>query len=625
MTDGDLLARYVGGSSEAFEQIVIRHADMVYAVCLRMLNEEQAAEDTAQATFLLLTRKAASLPKNTLLSGWLYLTARNMSREYRRSSLRRHKHEREAAKVMTNHKSKEDEWEQMRPWLDSALEELPAPQREALVLRFFSGLSEDDAAREAGCPAKTLRTRLSRGLDSLRGLLQRRTVVSSSIVLAALLTHHGVRAAPPLLHNTIVNACLGKVAASAAAVGLSNAVANAAFVAQAKIVAVSLAVILSVSVPAIWAFRSNWNPPTSTVTPNVPAANPAVSPVMPVSKGIVLVSAMKPNSWLSVPRTQLRQIVPDPTGEKWGNPRDIVTSWSGGALDSRRNRLIVWGGGTSSYKGNELYAFEIDTLSWRRLTEPTPYANPDKEMNADGTPKARSTYNGLAYIEHADCFFASAGCMINRDMPTTMTWAFDFKTNKWQSRAPSSNPGGGYGSNCSYDPVTRKVWWGSAAGSFAGLWSYDYDTNKWAKHNEDHFYDYSSAVDTKRGQFVVVGDGKLVAYNIVKGDLKQNVVMTKGGETFLAFEKPGFDYDPTADRFIGWNGGAVYVLDLATKVWSSFNPPGAPETTYVIDDQKQGYQTGIYGRWRYVPRVNAFILVTSIDENVHFYKPPAVN
>lgn len=211
--------------------------------------------------------------------------------------------------------------------------------------------------------------------------------------------------------------------------------------------------------------------------------------------------------------------------------------------------------------------------------------------------------------------------MINRDMPTTMTWVFDFKTNKWQSRAPTSNPGGGYGSNCSYDPFTRKVWWGSAAGSFAGLWSYDYDTNRWAKHNEDHFYDYSSAVDTRRGQFVVVGDGKLMAYNIVKGDLKQNVVMTKGGEAFLAFEKPGFDYDPIADRFVGWNGGAVYVLDLATKVWSSFNPPGAPETTYVSDDQKQGYQTGIYGRWRYVPRVNAFILVTSIDENVHFYKP----
>ena len=29
---------------------------------------------------------------------------------------------------------------------------------------------------------------------------------------------------------------------------------------------------------------------------------------------------------------------------------------------------------------------------------------------------------------------------------------------------------------------------------------------------------------------------------------------------------------------------------------------------------------GTYGRWRYIPRVNAFILVNDVDENVYFYK-----
>jgi hypothetical protein len=32
-------------------------------------------------------------------------------------------------------------------------------------------------------------------------------------------------------------------------------------------------------------------------------------------------------------------------------------------------------------------------------------------------------------------------------------------------------------------------------------------------------------------------------------------------------------------------------------------------------------QNGIFGRWRYVPSLDAFVVVTAIDQNVQFYKP----
>ena len=60
MTDRELLAKFTAmGSHEAFGEIVRRHADIVHSACLRILGDPHAAEDAAQATFLVLLKKAS--------------------------------------------------------------------------------------------------------------------------------------------------------------------------------------------------------------------------------------------------------------------------------------------------------------------------------------------------------------------------------------------------------------------------------------------------------------------------------------------------------------------------------------------------------------------------------------
>jgi ferric-dicitrate binding protein FerR (iron transport regulator) len=329
--------------------------------------------------------------------------------------------------------------------------------------------------------------------------------------------------------------------------------------------------------------------------------------------GAALVRGMAPGTWLSVPATKLRQALP--SSKVKGDPRGIIDSWSGGVLDARRNRLIVWGGGITNYHGNEVYAFDLDSLTWERLTEPSEPAI-GRQVNADGTPIARATYNGLAAMTHADRMFALGGDSIDSaGPPPDITWTFDFATHQWQDRNPSGDrPPTWVGGLAAYDPGTRKVWWGeSRSPATSGLFSYDVDANRWTKENSDQFYYQTGAVDSRRGRLVCVGDGKLFSYGIRGSRPARQHLKTTGADAFIARPNPGWDYDPVSDRLVGWAGGPVAILHPETGAWRLVDAPGAPQPT----------PNGIFGRWRYVPALHVFVVVTAVDENVHFFKPPA--
>src|SRR5262245_58132667 len=73
LTDGELLERYLKHRDEAaFEALVRRHGPMVLAVCRRVVNNSQDAEDAFQATFLVFVRKAASIRPRHMVGNWLY-------------------------------------------------------------------------------------------------------------------------------------------------------------------------------------------------------------------------------------------------------------------------------------------------------------------------------------------------------------------------------------------------------------------------------------------------------------------------------------------------------------------------------------------------------------------------
>ena len=77
MDDHALLAEFARNHSEAaFATLARRHVSLVYSAALRFTANAHHAEEITQAVFIILARKADRLRRGTVLSGWLYQTAR---------------------------------------------------------------------------------------------------------------------------------------------------------------------------------------------------------------------------------------------------------------------------------------------------------------------------------------------------------------------------------------------------------------------------------------------------------------------------------------------------------------------------------------------------------------------
>ena len=188
--DGLLLRRYRGGDEAAFAEIRRRHGRLVLATCRRETGDAALAEDAAQGTFLLLTRKAFA--EDASLAGWLHHAARLVSRNLVREEGRRRRRERRAFEEATE---PDRAWEAVSPHIDAALDALKPGDREAVLLRFSGEMSLAEVGAALGVEENAARMRVSRALERLRAHLRRAGVGVAAALLASLLSTRLVDAA----------------------------------------------------------------------------------------------------------------------------------------------------------------------------------------------------------------------------------------------------------------------------------------------------------------------------------------------------------------------------------------------------------------------------------------------
>jgi RNA polymerase sigma factor (sigma-70 family) len=209
LTDGQLLEHYlVRRDRAALEAIVQRHSRLVWGVCRRVL-DHQDAEDAFQATFLVLVRKAASIVPRAMVASWLYGVARQTAVKARATLAKRKGREKQVT-IMPEPSTRREPHDDLVALLDEELSRLPDRYRAVIVLCDLEGKTRTEAARQLGCPEGTVAGRLARARTMLAKRVARHGLAISAGGLAAVLSQDAAAAVPTSVVSATIESATGQ-------------------------------------------------------------------------------------------------------------------------------------------------------------------------------------------------------------------------------------------------------------------------------------------------------------------------------------------------------------------------------------------------------------------------------
>ncbi|MCU0784836.1 MAG: sigma-70 family RNA polymerase sigma factor [Verrucomicrobia bacterium] len=274
-SERELLRRYVRENDpEVFSLITRLYAGVVYGACLRITGDPARAADAAQETFFHLARNARRVTGS--LAGWLHRVAVGKAVDLIRSDVARRRREQEYAALPRE----TDQWADISPLVDEALQDLDAESRDVLVRHYLQGetLTEIAAAKDISQP--TASRRHGDALEQLRGNLRAKGVVVSAAVLVTLMA--GAASTAP----AAVLAELGKMA-------LASSGAAAGATATAVGMKVTVAVVAAAAGVGGWMVYQANRPADSSASATEPP--PVIQQVQPA-----LVETVRENTALAV-------------------------------------------------------------------------------------------------------------------------------------------------------------------------------------------------------------------------------------------------------------------------------------------------------------------------------------
>jgi RNA polymerase sigma factor (sigma-70 family) len=265
LTDGQLLKEFIEKDDQgAFAIIVERHTRMVFSVCQSILGAD--AEDAAQATFVVLVRKASTIHNKLSVGPWLYRVAHRVALCAYRSNKARAERERKVAEMTDTISSDESGRDEVLALVTSELDAMPGKYRDPLVLFHLENASLESAARLLGSPLKTVSSQLVRGREMLRKRLLRHGVAVSGAAVGILLsTDAGAATIPAGFVSAATQAAVlfaaGKTTAStggisAKVLAMADSTLKAMFYAQVKVGAIIIAAVVLLSATGVATYKT---------------------------------------------------------------------------------------------------------------------------------------------------------------------------------------------------------------------------------------------------------------------------------------------------------------------------------------------------------------------------------
>lgn len=183
-TDHELIAMVVSGDQDAYRVLVDRYSNLVYTVAVRIVGNEEDAEDVAQETFVRAYRALARFRGDSKFSSWIYRIAVNralthLKRRKRRPATVELSATPSVASEVTSRRVEENPEQvvlsdEFRAQVRDAVAQLPGHYGAAITLFYLEEKSYKEVAAILGLPMGTLKTHLHRARTLLREILTKR-------------------------------------------------------------------------------------------------------------------------------------------------------------------------------------------------------------------------------------------------------------------------------------------------------------------------------------------------------------------------------------------------------------------------------------------------------------------
>ena len=180
-----LVTALAQGSEDAYEILIQRYQQPVYSLVCRLLNDPDDAPDIVQEVFLKIFRNIGAFRGNSSLKTWIYRIAVNEAYNHRRWFCR---HQRQEVALVSDEGTvtaggmtdpgrspyQQAADHETRALVEQALEKLNPKFRAAVVLRDIEDLNYEDIATVLDISLGTVKSRIMRGREALRKILEER-------------------------------------------------------------------------------------------------------------------------------------------------------------------------------------------------------------------------------------------------------------------------------------------------------------------------------------------------------------------------------------------------------------------------------------------------------------------
>ena len=187
-----IIAKVLGGDTDAFEALVNDQKKIVFNLALRMVGNEEDAYDLSQEAFLKAFTSLSTFRGDCKFSSWLYKLTTNLCLDF----IRKRNRQKVIPLVYENEDGESEyleipdetyapeaktEQKQLRESVQAGLNKLPAQQREILVLREIGGLRYDEISKQLNIEEGTVKSRIFRARKKLCEILSKDGNISEEL------------------------------------------------------------------------------------------------------------------------------------------------------------------------------------------------------------------------------------------------------------------------------------------------------------------------------------------------------------------------------------------------------------------------------------------------------------